>query len=324
MRAQLLLLVAALLLTAAASTPAALLLGMLAAGLLGTACTQGFIAYAAALAPPASRGRIVGTVQAGVMVGLLGARVLSGAVADLGGWRAVYLGSAALMLATLLWLWRRLPAQLPSPAMAGAAWWRQPLALLELLARERTLQVRGTLALLLFVALSILWSALALVLAAPPYGWSHTAIGALGLVGVAGALGAARAGYWADRGHAQRTSGIALVLMTLAWLPLALLPWSLGALLLGILLLDFAAQALHVTNQSLVFASRPDAQSRLVAGYMLFYAVGSGLGGIATTTTYAQAGWPGVCMLGAAVSFAALLFWWATRPVLRPAACPVL
>ncbi|MGH8445310.1 MAG: MFS transporter, partial [Solimonas sp.] len=198
MRAQLVLLVAALLLTAMASTPAALLLGMLATGLLGTACTQGFIAYAAALAPPASRGRIVGTVQAGVMVGLLGARVLSGAVADLGGWRAVYLGSAALMLATLLWLWRRLPAQVPSPPTAGAAWWRQPLALLELLAREHTLQVRGTVALLLFAALSILWSALALVLAAPPYGWSHTAIGALGLVGVAGALGAARAGRWAD------------------------------------------------------------------------------------------------------------------------------
>ncbi|MGH8446010.1 MAG: MFS transporter, partial [Solimonas sp.] len=131
----------------------------------------------------------------------------------------------------------------------------------------------------------------------------------------------ARAGRWADRGHAQRTSAIALALMTLAWLPLALLPWSVGALLLGILLLDFAAQALHVTNQSLVFASRPDAQSRLVAGYMLFYAVGSGLGGIATTAIHAQAGWLGVCALGAAVSFAALLFWWATRPVLRPAAC---
>lgn len=72
-------------------------------------------------------------------------------------------------------------------------------------------------------------------------------------------------------------------------------------------------QALHVTNQSLIFRARPEAHSRLVGLYMLFYAVGSGLGALSTTMTYAIAGWQGVCLTGAAVSLVALVFWWVTR-----------
>ncbi|MNH37042.1 Major Facilitator Superfamily protein [compost metagenome] len=88
---------------------------------------------------------------------------------------------------------------------------------------------------------------------------------------------------------------------------------SLWALVIGIVLLDLGGQALHVTNQSLIFRTRPEAHSRLVGLYMLFYALGSGLGAIGTTVTYAHLGWHGVCLLGAAVSLLALVFWWLTR-----------
>jgi len=151
-----------------------------------------------------------------------------------------------------------------------------------------------------------------LPLSAPPYSFSHTAIGAFGLVGVVGALAAARAGQWADCGYGQRTSAAALAVLLLAWWPLSLMERSLGALVIGIVLLDLGGQALHVTSQSLIFRSRPEAHSRLVGLYMLFYAVGSGLGAIGTTAIYAYAGWQGVCLLGAAVSLTALLFWWMT------------
>ena len=134
-----------------------------------------------------------------------------------------------------------------------------------------------------------------------------------------GALAAARAGQWADGGHGQRTSAAALAVLVLAWWPLSLMDRSLWALMVGIVLLDLGGQALHVTSQSLIFRSQPEAHSRLIGLYMLFYAVGSGLGAISTTATYAYAGWHGVCLLGAAVSLAALLFWWMTW-LLMPAA----
>lgn len=131
-------------------------------------------------------------------------------------------------------------------------------------------QVRGVLALLMFAAFNIFWSALVLPLSAPPYNFSHTVIGSFGLFGVIGALAATRAGQWADCGYAQRTSLAALLILLLAWWPLSLMTYSLWALVIGIVLLDLGGQALHVTNQSMIFRTRPEAHSRLVGLYMLF------------------------------------------------------
>lgn len=315
---QLLLLVLSLLLVGFAGDALGLALGLLGLGLLGTAMTQGLLAYAAALAAPGERGRVVGAAQSGVVIGLLLARTLAGLLADLGGWRSVYLVSATTMAALGLLLWRVLPA---APANALGLSYRQLLgSMFVLLASQRTLQVRGLLGLLMFAAFGVFWSSLALLLSAPPHALSHSAIGAFGLVGALGALGAARAGSLADRGHAQPLSGAALLLLLLSWLPLGLGADSLLALVLGVLLLDLAGQAIHVLNQSLVFAIDPRAHSRLVGCYMLFYAAGSGLGASAGTAMYAWAGWHAVSLLGAAISLVALLFWWLTRGE-APATC---
>jgi predicted MFS family arabinose efflux permease len=311
MAVQLLALVAALAVVSLARSSAVLLAGMLAVGLLGTAMTQGLIAYAASAAAPHERGRVVGAAGSGVFFGLLLARVFAGIVSDVAGWRGVYACSAVLMLALAWPLWRRLPKlAIASDTISYA---RLLLSMLALLRQDRVLQVRGALALLMFASLNIFWSALVLPLSGPPFGFSHTVIGAFGLAGAAGALAASRAGHWADQGYGQRTSLAALVVLLLAWWPLSLLQQSLWALVIGIVLLDLGGQALHVTNQSMIFRAHPQAHSRLVGLYMLFYAVGSGLGAISTTVTYAHAGWYGVCMLGAAVSLSALVFWSATR-----------
>ncbi|QXM23270.1 MFS transporter [Enterobacter mori] len=308
---QLVALVVALASVGLAQTTLALLAGMLATGMLGTAMTQGLIAYAASAASPHEQGRVVGAAQGGVFMGLLLARVFAGGISDIAGWRGVYLCAAALMLTIALPLWWRLPIL---PAVTAAMSYPRLIgSMLTLLRREKVLQIRGVLALLMFASFNIFWSALVLPLSAPPFSFSHTAIGAFGLAGAVGALAAGRAGRWADRGYAQRTSAVALVILLLAWWPLSLMDRSLGILLIGIILLDLGGQALHVTNQSMIFRTRPEAHSRLVGLYMLFYAVGSGLGAFATTMTYAFAGWPGVCLLGASVSLLALVFWWLTR-----------
>ncbi|HEX7982163.1 MAG TPA: MFS transporter [Duganella sp.] len=315
MLAQLLALTAALACVSAARGAAALMAGMLAVGMLGTAMTQGLIAYAASASAESERGRVVGAAQGGVVAGLLLARALAGLIADLAGWRAVYGGSALAMIAMAALLWRTLPA-LPAPARPLP--YPQLIAsMVTLLRRDRVLRVRGTIAMLMFAAFSILWSALVLPLGAPPYNFSHTAVGAFGLVGLAGTLAASRAGHWADRGWGQKISAGALLLILLAWLPLAMFSFSTGTMALaslvaGILALDLGVQALQVTNQSMIFRASSEAHSRLVGCYMLFYAVGSGVGAIGATSVYAVAGWTGVCALGAAVSAAALLFWAAT------------
>jgi predicted MFS family arabinose efflux permease len=175
------------------------------------------------------------------------------------------------------------------------------------------LRVRGLLALLIFAAFSVLWTAMVLPLSTPPLSLSHTAIGLFGLAGVAGALAARRAGRWADQGRGQRVTGLALGVLTLSWLPISFAQTSLLAFTCGVILLDFAVQAVHVTSQSLIFAAPPDAQSRMVGAYMGFYSVGSALGAVAATQTYERWGWCAVSLLGASISAAALILWYLTR-----------
>ncbi|UZS68027.1 MFS transporter [Pseudomonas syringae] len=284
-----------------------MLLGaMVLVGLMAVV-VQVVVAYAASLASPEQRGEAVGTVTSGVVLGILLARFVSGAVADLAGWRGVYFVSAALMIGMALVLMRTMPASTPPPTKG--VYWQLLRSVFQLYLTERTLRVRGTFALLIFAAFSVLWTSMVLPLSAPPLSLSHTQIGLFGLAGVAGALAAARAGRLADQGLGNRTTGVALALLTLSWLPTAFVEHSLFAMVVGVVLLDFAVQAVHVTNQSLIFAARPDAQSRLVGAYMCFYSAGSGLGAIAATYTYAHFGWVAVCSLGAAISAVALLYW---------------
>ncbi|WP_454870598.1 MFS transporter [Pseudomonas lini] len=284
-----------------------MLLGaMVLVGLMAVV-VQVVVAYAATLASPDQRGQAIGTVTSGVVLGILLARFVSGAVADFAGWRVVYFVSAALMVGMALVLYRTMPESTTPPTKGS--YWQLLRSVFQLYLTERTLRVRGTFALLIFAAFSVLWTAMVLPLSAPPLSLSHTQIGLFGLAGVAGALAAARAGRLADQGLGNRTTGIALALLTLSWLPTALVESSLLAMVVGVVLLDFAVQAVHVTNQSLIFAARPDAQSRLVGAYMCFYSVGSGLGAIAATYTYAHFGWVSVCLLGAAISGTALLYW---------------
>ena len=302
---------------AAATSGGMLLAAMAAMGLLAVV-TQAHVAFAASLAPPATRGQVVGTVTSGIVLGILLARVVAGGLADIAGWRAVYLVSALFTLLVVALLARALP---PAPRLPAAiAYPRLIASLFHLLATERVLQIRGIIALLIFATITCLLTPLVLPLSAPPWSLSHAVIGLFGLAGVAGALAASRAGRWTDHGFGQRTTGIALALMLVAWGPIALLPHSILWLVIGVVIIDFGLQATHVTNQAMIYRVRPEAQSRLTAAYLLFYSIGSALGSSASTWIYALAGWIGVCLLGAGTSATALLFWAATGRAMPPAA----
>lgn len=303
---QMLLSMIALVIVGTASNSTVLFAGMALVGLLAVV-TQTLVAFAATMAAPAERGRVVGMVTSGIVIGILLARTISGILTDLAGWRSVYLVSAALMLLMVCVLFRVLPNV--EREVKSLSYPQLLRSVLMLLVQERILRIRAILALLIFTVFSILWTPLVLPLSAPPLSLSHTAIGAFGLMGVVGALAAARAGKLADRGYGQRTTGVALILLLLSWLLISYTEQSLFALVIGIVLLDLAVQAVHVTNQSMIFALRAEARSRLAAGYMVFYSIGSAAGSIASTHIYAQYGWNGVCLLGATVSALALLFW---------------
>ncbi|GAA2262511.1 MFS transporter [Streptomyces amakusaensis] len=304
---------AGMLLTASASAAWAAFAGLAAAGVFAVV-VQTAVAYAASVSPPAERGRTIGVVTSGVVIGILGARAVTGALAQMWGWRSVYavlavlsLGLAALVLALLPKEER--PGRLPG--------YRQAVVSLGGLFGQRAFLTRGLIAFFLFASFGTLWSGLSLSLTDAPWRLSEGQIGLFGIAGLAGALGAGRAGRWADAGRAVPVTGLALALLVLSWAAIARLPWSLWLLIAGIVVLDFAVQAVHVSNQHLLTAAYPDRLSGVIGGYMVFYSLGSALGAATTTAVLTARGWTGTSLLGAGFAVCALAVWAAGRSTVR-------
>jgi predicted MFS family arabinose efflux permease len=299
----------ALFLVATATGRTMLMFGIGGVGLLAV-LVQILVAEAAALATAAQRGRVVGTVTGGVVTGILAARSVAGAIADLGGWRVVYLTSSLITVAMVGILSQVLPRR--AAKRDSETYLHALLSIPDMFFHQPVLLFRGILALLIFASFSTFWTALVLPLSAPPFSFSHTRIGLFGLVGVAGAIGATCAGRLADRGYGRWTTGISLGLLLTSWWAIAFLPSSITMLLIGVLLLDFTVQAVHVGNLSVVVALLPQKSGRLIGGYMVFYAIGSATGAIASTAAYERSGWAGVSILGATFSGIALAVWTAS------------
>lgn len=289
-----------------------LLTGLAVAGLFAVV-VQTTVAYAATLSSPAQRGRTLGMVTSGVVIGILGSRVVAGAMAAVWGWRSVYAGLAGLLVALACLVPRFLPADPPRERATYA----EVLGSLGELRRDHLFVSRGLIAFFLFASFGTLWSGLALPLGATPWHLSTAEIGLFGIAGLAGALGAARAGHWADSGSASTVTGAALALLVASWLLVGQASWSLSAVIAGVVVLDFAVQAVHVSNQHLLTEAHPHRTSSVIGGYMFFYSLGSALGATATTAAFSALGWTGSSIVGASFATCALVVWGLSRAAHR-------
>jgi predicted MFS family arabinose efflux permease len=264
------------------------------------------VAFAATLASDVDRGRIVGTVMSGLLLGILLARTAAGYLGQWGSWRTPYQVAAALMAVLAVVLWRSLP---PDPQRDKPRYFRILASVPVLLKEEPSILVRSIYGALAFGAFNALWTPLAFLLSAAPYRYATSTIGLFGLLGVAGALTASLAGRIADRGGAATMTGITAVLMLAVWYPMDLGRRSLIPLVIGIVVLDFAVQGLHITNQSLIYRMRPEARSRITSAYMALYFVGGVLGSIFASAAYSAGGWSSACAVGAAFGALAVMLW---------------
>lgn len=282
--------------------------------ILGTALTglfsvvaQILVPFAATLAAPEKRGKVVGTIMSGLLLGILLARTVAGLLASLGGWRTVYWVASVLMALMAIALWRGLPqvkqdSHLNYPQLLSS--------IFSLFIKNSLLRTRALLGCLTFANFSILWTSMAFLLASPPFNYSEGVIGLFGLAGAAGALGARPAGGLVDKGKGHHTTTIGLLLLLLSWVAIAFGQFSAIALIIGILVLDLTVQGVHITNQSLIYRMMPEARNRLTAGYMTSYFIGGAAGSLISASAYQHAGWNGVCIAGASVALLNLVVWW--------------
>jgi predicted MFS family arabinose efflux permease len=273
---------------------------------LTSVMAQLLVPFAATLTPEAERGRVVGYVMTGLLLGILLARTFSGLVAQVAGWRSVYVLAAVLMAIQAAVLFFKLPKFHES---AGLPYHKLLASVLSIARDEPVLRRRSLYGGLSFATFSILWTVLAFLLAGPHYGYGEGIIGLFGLVGAAGAATATVVGRFTDRGWTYWLTGGMAALMLVGFGLLWLGGGSLAALLAGILVLDIGTTGVHICNQSEIYRLRPETRNRINAFYMTSCFVGAAAGSAAAASVYGRWGWTGTSMLGAAVCIACVVRW---------------
>ena len=280
-------------LLAASANLAWLLLACFAVG--ATAATVHVIVpLAAHLAPERERGRIVGFVLSGLLIGILLARTFSGFWGSAFGWRSVYWFGSAVMLLLAVTYRRMLPRvdpvfHLPWSALMGS--------LVGLVRKHSILRQASFSGAMSFGAFSTFWTTLIFLLGTPPFHYGAKAAGLFGLVGVVGAAGAPLVGHFADKKGTWTAVLLGLLITASGFLVLLAAGKTLPGLILGVILLDAGVQATHVANQTRIYALDPEARSRLNTVYMVSYFVGGALGSFFGTVCWIHAKWTGVCLL---------------------------
>ncbi|UVA78832.1 MFS transporter [Pandoraea commovens] len=297
----------ALLLAAFAPGIGTLLVASLAIGLTAT-MAQDIVPAAATLAPESIRGRVVGTVMTGLLLGILLSRVVSGFVAQNFGWRAMYVVAAISVAGFGVVAWRSLPSFHPTTQMSYrqligsvASLWRRHPAL------RRAAFAQG----LLSVGFSAFWSTLAVMLHEAPFHLGAAAAGAFGLAGAAGALGAPIAGRIADKKGPQIVTRLGAGLVAVSFAAMLFAPllsphaqlWLIG---LGAIGFDLGVQVALISHQTIVYGIEPPARSRLNAVLFVCVFIGMSLGSVLGSQALAHWGWTGVSSLAMLSALGAL------------------
>ncbi|WP_213773085.1 MFS transporter [Bradyrhizobium sp. dw_78] len=269
--------------------------------------TQIIMPMAAALAANNAKGKVVGTVFTGALIGILSARIVGGYLAEWAGWRSVYGVSAGLVLAATIVF----AAMLPQRASHHTGHYGDLLkSTLLQLKRVQLLRVMlvGSLVFGLFCSF---WTALTFHLSGPPFTYSSDRIGLFGILAIAGAGAASVFGRIADKRHPLRIQILTVSIIIASIVCLFLWPYSVPALAVGVLLLDVGVQATQVNNLAQIYGLDETAHSRINTVYMTTLFLGGAIGTYGGVLAWNFGGWPLVCgqlLLWAGLALAILLF----------------
>ena len=279
---------------------------MVASFLIGaTSVTpQLLVPMAAHLAHPDERGRTVGFVMSGLLIGILLSRTVSGFVGAHLGWRAMFIIAALVMFLLWILLYFLLPEVYPDYKGNYKSLMQSLLVLIRDEPLLRMAAVRGALC---FASFAAFWTTLVFLLREPPFKAGSDVAGAFGLVGAFGALGASFMGRISDKGNSQHITTYSIGLILLAYLVFGFWGNLYIGLVIGVILLDLGVQATHISNQTLIFSLQPEARNRLNTVYMVTYFLGGASGTFIASQIWHLWQWQGVVIVGIILSVLALL-----------------
>ena len=280
--------------------------------LLGTSSMlpQLLVPMTAHLAKPSERGKKIGVVMSGLLIGILLSRTFSGIIAGYYGWRAVFYIAAGIML--VIWLLIGLFLPEVEPDHEGS--YRQLMAsMIDLVKREPSLRIAALRGALCFACFSAFWSTIVFLLN-QNFNMGSNVAGEFGLVGAFGALAAGLMGRLSDKMDAYKLSGFTLLLILISFIVFYFSGHSIIGLIVGVTLMDMGVQATHISNQAIIFALRPEARNRINTIYMVTYFLGGSAGTFFATQLWKNYQWNGVCAIGVIISIVTLIIHFLNHP----------
>lgn len=274
-------------------------LSMLTVACVLIGCTsvvpQMILPLAAQLSPPNKRGKVIGIVMSGLLIGILLSRSVSGFVGAWLGWRAMFWIAAAISVLLLLAMNFVFP---PAPPYFTGTYGSLMKSLGVLVRKQPVLREAAAINALTFSSFGMFWTTMVLHLSNPPFRFHSDQVGLFGLAAVAGALIAPLIGGSADKGNPRVAIGYGLLIVVISFVLFYLFGWSVTGMVFGIVLLDLGQQSVHVSNQARVYALLPEARNRLNTVYMTVSFVGTSLGSAIGLWVWDRAGWTGICAAG--------------------------
>ena len=268
-----------------------------------SALPQMFVPMAAQLSDDKGRGRAIGIVMSGLLIGILGSRVLSGLAGAQFGWRSVYYGGAVIMFALFILLKLKLPNMRPTYKGSYGSLMKSLIHYFKSEPLLRLAALRGALS---FAGLSAFWTTLVFLLE-DSFGYGSGVAGTFGLLGVAGALAATVVGKMDNKVSKNKIIIFSALLMIVSWGIFSISAHSILGLIIGAILVDLGMQALHITNQNIIFSKNPDARNRVNTIYMVGFFIGGAIGTTSGAIAWQHYGWTGVSVLGLSLSAAILI-----------------
>ncbi|MGZ3757908.1 MAG: MFS transporter [Mucilaginibacter sp.] len=263
---------------------------------------QLLVPMAAHLAQPHERGKKIGIVMSGLLIGILLSRTVSGFIGAHFGWRAVFYIAAGLMVIMWALVFFLLPEVEPDYKGNYRDLMKSLLVLIKTEPKLRMAAIRGALC---FACFSAFWTTLTFLLK-QNFNQGSDVAGLFGLVGAFGAIAAGLMGRLSDKMDAYKLSTFTLLLIFLSFILFLFSGNSIIGLVIGVILLDMGVQATHISNQSIIFALHPDARNRINTIYMVTYFIGGALGAFVSSLIWNVYQWSGVCEFGLALSAIAL------------------
>ncbi|MCL8007397.1 MFS transporter [Gelidibacter japonicus] len=268
-----------------------------------SAIPQLFVPMAAQMSDEQGRGRAIGIVMSGLLIGILGSRIISGFIGEEFGWRVMYYAATVLMAILFVILKWKLPNLKPN---YNGSYGALMMSLWHYFKTEPSLRLAALRGALGFAGLSAFWTTLVFLME-DSFGYGSGVTGTFGIFGIVGALGAIVVGKLSDKVSKNKIIFYSGILLVISWVIFLMSAQSIIGLILGVVLVDLGLQALHITNQNIIFSKNPDARNRVNTIYMVGFFIGGAIGTTLGAIAWQHLGWKGVSWLGTLLSVLILI-----------------